>query len=72
MVPNISRKNKKRIRISKSVGRELRIDCTSLRMPGIELIVLKGRRIRMTLIPLMLLASVLWEAQPRITTMKSS
>lgn len=49
MVPNIIRKKEKRINTSSMVGRELSKAWTSFFMLGIELMVLKGLRIRITL-----------------------
>jgi hypothetical protein len=66
------KKKENKTKISKRVGKEFRIDWTSLLIPGIELIVLKGRSIRMTLMALMLFALESYEAHPKMTTMKSS
>jgi hypothetical protein len=59
MVPNIIRKNEKRINTSSIVGKELRRACTSFFIEGIELMVLNGRSILMTLI-----ADTLLEVMP--------
>lgn len=49
MVPNIIKKNENNMNTSNIVGREFSKACTSLRMLGIELIVLRGLNILITL-----------------------
>jgi hypothetical protein len=49
-VPNMTSTNVNKIRMSSNIGRELRRLYTSTLIPGIELIVLSGLRILMTLI----------------------
>ena len=71
-MPNMTKKNMKRMKISKSVGSELSKDWTSLLIPGIELIVLKGLKIRITLIAERLLVVANLLIQPVVTTTKSS
>ena len=53
IVPNIIKRKPKRTPISNMIGKELRIVETRPLIPGIELIVLSGRRILITLIALM-------------------
>lgn len=72
MVPNIIRKNTNKSRISNNVGNEFSRDWTNFLIPGMELIVLNGRKIRITLIALILLAVDIYDAHPRMTTIKSS
>jgi hypothetical protein len=72
MVPNIRRKNEKRMHTSNMVGRELSRACTSFLMLGMELMVLRGLKILMTLIADMLLEVATWLTQPIITTQKSN
>ena len=71
-MPNIRRKNEKRMQTSNMVGRELRSACTSFLMLGMELMVLRGLKILMTLIADMLLEVATWLTQPIITTQKSN
>lgn len=71
-MPNIRRKNEKRMHTSNMVGRELRRACTSFLMLGMELMVLRGLKILMTLIADMLLEVATWLTQPIITTQKSN
>jgi len=72
IVPNIIRKNENSINTSSIVGSEFSNACTSFLMLGIELIVLKGRKIRMTRIAETLLVVMTWLTQPMMTTQKSS
>ena len=72
MVPNMIKKNKKRMRISRRVGRELSRDLTNLLIPGIELTVLRGLKILMTLIADTLVSEKNFPVHPIITTLKSS
>ena len=71
-MPNIIRKNKNSTKISNRVGNELSRDYTNLRIVGIELMVLNGRNIRITLMAETLLDETTLLIQPIITTMKSS
>lgn len=71
IVPNMMSMNKNRTMTSNMIGREFRMVATRELMFGIWLIVLRGRKIRITLIAEMspLLISEL--IHPRITTLKS-
>lgn len=71
-VPNITKKNIKSTKISNNVGNEFSNDYTNLRIPGMELIVLKGRKIRITRIAETLLAVTNLLTHPIITTIKSN
>ena len=71
IVPNITSTKQKRTKMSNIDGREIRMVDTKLDMPGIELIVLSGLKILMTL-----MADTFWSlsdalTQPAITTKKS-
>jgi hypothetical protein len=72
MVPNITSRKPKSTPISNIIGKEFKMVETKPLMPGIELIVLRGLNIRMTLMAEMFWASSNELTQPRITTMKSS
>jgi len=72
MVPNMMSMKQKSTRMLNMIGKLFRMVYTRLLIPGIELIVLRGRRILITLI-----AEIFWSAnyiltQPNITTVKSS
>ena len=71
-MPNIIRKNKNSTKISNRVGNELSRDYTNLRIVGIELMVLNGLSIRITLMAETLLDETNLLIQPITTTMKSS
>lgn len=66
------KKKQNKMKMSNIVGKELNNDWTSLLIPGMELIVLKGLKIRMTLIALTLFEETTLEIHPIITTTKSS
>ena len=72
MVPNMIKRKPKSTPISNIIGKEFKIVDTSPLIPGIELIVLSGLRILITLIALIFYASRRALTQPRITTIKSS
>ena len=55
-VPNMTMKNMNITNTSNMVGKEFKSDCTSFLILGIELIVLRGLKIRITLIADTLLA----------------
>ena len=72
MVPNMIKRKPKSTPISNIIGKEFKIVDTSPLIPGMELIVLSGLRILITLIALIFCASRRALTQPRITTIKSS
>ena len=71
IVPNIISINMKRIIISSMIGRLFKMVETSELIPGIELIVLNGLRILITLIAEMSFAEKPTLIQPSTTTRKS-
>jgi len=72
MVPNIIRKKENSMNTSSMVGSEFSNACTSFLILGIELMVLRGLRMRITRIAETLLVVITWLTQPMITTQKSS
>jgi len=72
MVAKITIVNMNRIMMLIIDGTELSNVLTSPAIPGIELIVLNGLKIRITLTGAILFSSSLNEIQPRMTTPKSS
>ena len=72
IVPNMINIKQKSTIMSNIIGMELRIVDTKLLIPGIELMVLRGRKILITLIAEILSWFMKVASHPRITTRKSS
>ena len=72
MVPNMMSMKQNRTMMSNMIGSEFKIVETNEDIPGIELIVLSGLRILITLTAEMFYSSISFETQPKITTKKSS
>jgi len=72
MVPNMTSMKQKRIMMSTIIGKLFKMVETNELIPGIELIVLRGRRIRITLIAEMSYSESPRLTQPRTTTRKSN
>jgi len=72
IVPNIKSKKQNSTMISNMIGSEFKIVETNEDIPGIELIVLSGLRILITLTAEMFCSYINLESHPRMTTKKSS
>jgi len=71
-VPQITSKNKKRIKMLNIEGSEFRMVLTRPDMPGMLLMVLNGRKILITLMADMFEFTSAKLIRPRVTTKKSS